>query len=120
MDMRGSAEARAAEIKTRRLEIAADLAERRRAFFADGVSTPMAERAALQAEDARLALELRQIGAAAVQAKVERRVQLQSSLLSQLLALLDERGLGDVIAEAKRRASAAEPTTTTASEGDPA
>lgn len=103
MDMRGSAEARAAEIKTRRLEIAADLAERRRAFFADGVSSPLSERAALQAENAKLALELRQIGAAAVQEKVARRAQLQASLLAELLKVLAERGLGDVIAEAKRR-----------------
>lgn len=103
MDMRGSAEARAAEIKTRRLEIAADLAERRRAFFADGVSTPMAERAALEAEDAKLALELRQIGAAAVQEKAARQAQLRSSLLSKLLDVLKERGLGDLVTEAERR-----------------
>ena len=35
--------------------------------------------------------------------------------IGRVLALLDERGLGDVIAEAKRRASAAESTTTTTS-----
>ncbi len=106
MDARGSAEARASAIRTRRLEIAADLAERRRAFFADGVSTPMAERAALEAEDAKLALELRQIGAAAVQEKVARRAQLQASLLAELLKVLSELDLGHVIAEAERRVQA--------------
>ena len=116
MDMTGPAEARVRAIKTRRLEIAADLAERRRAYFADGVESPIAERATLEAEDAKLALELRRIGAVALNEKAARRRQLNASLLANLLDVLKEQGLDHVVAEAERR-SAAAAIPTTPSEG---
>lgn len=80
-------EARAQWIKLRRLEIAATLAEWKRAWFVDGIEHSMAERATLEAEDARLALEARVISSAAVQAKVERRRRQNTEGLAALALL---------------------------------
>ena len=102
-----SAEFRGAAIKMRRLEIAATLAEWKRAFFVDGKERPFAERLTLEAEDAALAFEARVIGAAIEAAKVERRKRLNAALLPQLLVVLKERGLDEVVAEAEARSSAA-------------
>lgn len=58
-------ELRAQEIKTRRLEIAATLAEWKRAFFVDGIKRPFTDRVTLEAEYAALSLEARLIDNAA-------------------------------------------------------
>ena len=107
-------ELRAQEIRMRRLEIAATLAEWKRAFFVDGVEHPFSARVTLEAEDAALALEARVISTDAEMAKVARRKKQNASLLAQLLEVLKERGMGELVAEAERRsaeasASAAEP-----------
>lgn len=102
-----SAEFRASEIKTRRLEIASTLTEWKRAFFVDGVERSFNDRLTLEAEDAALALEARRIGGDVELAKVERRKLLNASLLSQLLELLKEHGLGELLEEAQRRSDEA-------------
>lgn len=102
----GTAEARAQVIRTRRLEIASTLAEWKRRFVVDGVSRPLAYRVTLEAEDAALALEAQRLKVATVQAQAERRRLLNASLLSQLRVVLEERGLGDLVVEAERRAEA--------------
>ncbi|NWF45425.1 hypothetical protein F3K02_09215 [Hydrogenophaga sp. D2P1] len=73
MSAEQSPEFRAQDIKMRRLEIAAQLAEWKRAFFVDGIEQPFTARVTLEAEDAQLALEARVISTAAVAAAVERR-----------------------------------------------
>jgi hypothetical protein len=102
-----SAEFRAAEIKTRRLEIAATLAEWKRAFFVDGVERSFNDRLTLEAEDAAIALEARLISGAATMEKVERRKLQNADLLAKLLELLAERGLDDLVQEAQRRSDEA-------------
>jgi hypothetical protein len=99
-------ERRAQEIKLRRIEIAATLAEWKRAFFVDGVERKFTDRLTLEAEDAVLALEARTIGGAVELAKVARRKRLNESLLQQLIAVLHERGMEDVVTEAERRVAA--------------
>jgi hypothetical protein len=99
-------EERSMQIKMRRAEINATLAEWRRACFVDGISTPYSERVTLEAEDAALALEARQISQRMVMAQLARRKQQNSDLLAQLIAVLNERGLSDVIMEAKSRVAA--------------
>ena len=99
-------ESRLQYIRLRRLQIAATLAEWRRAFHVEGVARTMGERATLDAEDAALALEARVIGDAAVHAGVERRRRLNETTFAHLKALLAERGLQDLVAEADARAEA--------------
>lgn len=98
-----TAEGRAQEIKLRRLEIAATLAEWKRAFYVDGIERPFADRVSLEAEDAKLALEARLISGAAEAAKIERRRKQNATLFAQLLVLLKERGMEELIAEAEAR-----------------
>ena len=98
-----SAEFRVQEIKTRRLEIAATLAEWKRAYFVDGIGRPIEDRLTLDAEYTRLALELRTLGDAAVAAKVERRKQENADYLSCLIEVLKEHGREDLLAEATAR-----------------
>ncbi len=100
-------EARAQAIVLRRLEIAATLAEWKRAFFVDGIERKFEDRLTLEAEDAALALEKRVIGGKVEAAKVERRRRQNATTLAQLVTLLTERGMGDVIAEAEKRAAEA-------------
>ena len=97
-------EIRIHEIKMRHLEIQATLAEWKRAYFVDGTERPYADRLTLEAEAAQLALERRVIEDAAFQAKLIRREQERKTLMYQLIAVLNERGLQDVIAEAESRA----------------
>lgn len=96
-------EFRAQEIKTRRLEIAATLAEWKRAYFVEGIARPLGDRLALDAEYARLALELRTLGDAAVVAKVDRRKQEKADYLACLIEVLKEHGREDLLAEATAR-----------------
>lgn len=100
-------EERAQWIKTRRMEIHAALAESKRAYICEGAGMTLAERVTIEAEDAKLALEARQIGAIAEAAKVIRRQRENASLLAHLLEVLKERGLGDVVTEAQMRSAAA-------------
>lgn len=100
-------EKRAQDIKLRRLEIAATLTEWKRAFFVDGIERRFEDRLTLEAEDAALALEARVIGGKVEAAKVERRRRQNAATLAQLVVLLNERGLGDVVAEAEKRAAEA-------------
>lgn len=98
-----AAEIRVHEIKTRRLEIAATLAEWKRAWFVDGIERPLSDRMTLEAEAAQLVLEEDKIKKVAFAAKLVRQARLRSTLHHQLIALLVERGMQDVIEEAKRR-----------------
>ena len=98
-------EARARWIKLRRLEIAATLAEWKRAFFADGVEHKFEDRLTLEAESAALALEARVIGGEVEAAKVKRRNRQNASTFAQLVALLNERGMSEFVAEAEKRAA---------------
>lgn len=98
------AEDRLQEIKMRRLEIDATLAEWKRAFFVDGVERPFADRVTLEAEAAQLALERRVIETDALKAKLARRERERRTHYYQLVAVLTERGMEDVIAEAQARA----------------
>jgi hypothetical protein len=98
-----TSEGRAQEIKLRRLEITATLAQWKRDFFTRRIERSMADRTTLEAEYARLSLESHVILAEAIDAKVERRAKLNGDLLRQLLAVLEERGLDDVVAEARQR-----------------
>ena len=103
-----SPEFRVQAIKTRRLEIAATLANWKRDYLAQGIERSRGERATLEAEDANLALEIRQISDAAHLAKIARRKREDGRLLNQLLTVLGEQGLQDVVAEAQRRAQDAQ------------
>ena len=103
-------EDRLQQIKMRRLEIDATLAEWKRAWFVEGIERPFADRLTLEAEAARLALERRIIEDAAHKAKLIRREQERKTLSFQLIAVLTERGMEDVIAEAQRRAGGVEVT----------
>lgn len=102
-----SAEKRAAEIKTRQIEIHAALAESKRAYVCEGAGMPLRERVTLEAEAAQLSLEARRISEAAGAAKVERRQRINAELLAKLLEVLAERGLKDIVAEAERRSAEA-------------
>ena len=99
-------EDRLQQIKMRRLEIDATLAEWKRAWFVEGIERPFADRLTLEAEVARLALERRVIEDVAHKAKLVRREQERKTLVYQLIAVLNELGLRDVIAEAERRSEA--------------
>lgn len=101
------AEVRKQWIKMRRLEILATLAEWRRQWHVEGISRPIGERATLEAEEAALALEERQLGAIAVAEKVERRKRIDASVLAQLTRDLEAAGLGYMVARARERAQAA-------------
>lgn len=103
MDM----ETRAQDIKLRRLEIAATLAEWKRAFFAEGIERKFVDRLTLEAEDAAIAFEARVIGRKVEAAKVERRRRQNTATLAQLITLLTERGMGDIVVEAEERAAEA-------------
>ena len=96
-------EIRIHEIRMRHLEIQATLAEWKRAWFVDGTERPYGDRLALEAEDAQLALERRVLEDAAFKAKLLRREQERKTLVYQLIAVLNERGLQDVITEAESR-----------------
>ena len=97
-------ESRVKAIKARQLEIQATLTEWKRAYFVEGISRPMADRATLEAEYAQLALERNTIEAAAQKARFVRHEKERASLLYQLIAVLRERGMADVMAEAQARA----------------
>ena len=93
---------RLAQIKHRRLEIQKTLTEWRRAFYADGIRRPLADRVTLEAEEARLALESNVIKAEAYRAEGERLARLPSrnELLNALQRLVQqvETGFFDHIA----------------------
>ena len=80
-------EMRLARIKNRRLEILAVLTEWRRAYYVDGIKTPMDERLTLQAEQAKLDLEFASIKSAAERVKHQRRADVRAQR-DQLLAAL--------------------------------
>jgi hypothetical protein len=101
-------ETQAQQIKTRRLEIACILAESKRAFVVDKAGMTFEERVTLEAEDARLALAARTVGALAEEAKRERRKQENRSMLNALLEVLRERGEHDLIKEAQKRLNASQ------------
>ena len=104
-----NAEQRSQDIRLRRLEIAATLAEWKRDYIVHNIERPFGERVTLEAEDAALALEVRRLGSAVEAAKVERRKRLNASTLAQLVSMLNARGLSDLVAEAERRAAFAGP-----------
>ena len=100
-------EARQQQIKLRQLEIQATLTEWRRAFYAEGKERPFADRCALEAEAAALALEHRRNSQAAVEAAVKRRAALNASAFEELKRLLAAEGRADLIGLAEERSAAA-------------
>jgi len=98
-----SAEMRLQAIKQRRAEIRADLTASKHAYVSEGIERPHVERTALEAEDAQLALEAIRIGSDVIKAKAFRRMAQNAELLTQLLRLLDERGLWQLAVEASER-----------------
>lgn len=102
----GHDELRSQQIKMRRLEIAATLAEWKRAFIVEGIERPFADRCTLEAEYAALALEARVISTRATEEKAARRIALGRTVFAHLQAILKERGLDDILAEAETRAAA--------------
>lgn len=95
--------ARRDHLRTRVLEIDADLARSKRAFVIDGIERPYSERVALEAERAEAMLELRQHELAIKQDRKAESLLKQASLLSTLVSVCRERGLSDVVDEARRR-----------------
>ena len=98
-------EVRAQQIKLRRAEIAADLTARKHRYISTGEEGPFAERTALEAEEAALALELMRIKLDAEKMKVFRRMVQAAELQASLLKLLDERGLWALAVEASERST---------------
>ena len=103
----GEHERRVQEIRVRRLEIAAELAEMKRAYVVEGADNCFARRVTLEAESAKITLELSQIKDIANKEKVARKVALDKSFLRQLTQILGDKGMSDIIAEAKAKAEAA-------------
>ena len=102
-------ELRSQLIKMRRLEIAATLAEWKRAFFVDGIEHPFTARVTLEAEATALELEARVISTAAEMAKVARRKREKADLMAKLLEVLKERGMDELVTEAELRSAEAAP-----------
>lgn len=98
---------RAQSIKMRRLEIAAILTERKRAFFVEGVEHPFEDRVTLEAEDAELALEAKVLGVKTEAINLERSRRKHATLFAQLLVLLNEHGMGALVDEAEQRSTLA-------------
>ena len=100
-------EAQLRSIKLRRAVIACTTAEWRRAYFVDGIKRSLEERLTIKAEDASLAVKEREIWWQVERAKIERKRRLSTRMLAQLVAMLEERGMSDLVEEAKQRAEAA-------------
>ena len=96
-------ERNAQELKQRRLDIIAELAEMKRAFVVERHSSSFIKRVTLEAELAQLTADEGRAKAAAMKAKVERRIAMDESLLYQLKALLEANGLSALIDEAKNK-----------------
>lgn len=96
-------EFRMQQIKLRRLEIVATLAEWKRAYFVEGIPRPVGDRLTLDAEYAQLSLELGRIGGAAVEAKAARRKAQNESYLTYLIEVVKDHGREDMLAEATAR-----------------
>lgn len=91
-------------ITTRLLEIAAELAEMKRAWLADHAATDHAHRATLEAEQAALELERHQLRMAlGLFGKAERKLR-DATAHAVLIGLLNERGQGELVQEAYRLA----------------
>lgn len=101
-------EARVKEIKLRRCEIVATLAEWKRQWFVDGIQHPFNDRLTLEAEEAALAFESLSIQEKAKQEKAARAFRIKNSELNHLIAILEERGLGELVSEARKRSEASE------------
>lgn len=96
------AKARRDEINVRALQIEAELLEKKRAFFSEGIQTPMAERVEMEAELARLRVE-RHYMSTFIECSKSAVKQYRSTLAhATLLRLLAERGLGELVVEADR------------------
>lgn len=96
-------ELRAQQIKLRRAEIAAALAESKHLYVSTGEGLPFVERTALESENAALELEALRLGNMVMKSKVFRRQLQAAELLTQLLQLLDERDLWPLAIEAAER-----------------
>lgn len=103
----GEYELRVNAIRHRRLEIAAELSEMKRIYVVDGANNCFARRVTLEAENAKLALELNNIKDLAVKEKVARKVAIDKSLLTQILNILNSKGLNEIVDEAKNKVEAA-------------
>lgn len=100
----GSLKNRRDEIVTRMLEIEADLSERKRKWAAGIEERPLAERAALEAEYARLKLEKNHIDISLHAGKVAARAVKEATFTATLVRLLQERGMSELVMEAERAA----------------
>jgi len=87
---------------TRILEIDAELAEMRRMWAAEGIQTPYAKRARLDAERTRLNLKLHQLRVAIRALEKEEKELKKAKFSTVLVSLLIDRGHGDLVREAER------------------
>lgn len=96
------AKARRDEIIARVLQIDADLLEKKRAYFSEGVQAPMAERVELESERANLVVERHYLNTF-LECSKQAQKQYRSTLAhAVLIRLLTERGLGELVVEADR------------------
>jgi hypothetical protein len=103
----GEYETRASAIRHRRLEIAAELAEMKRIYVVNGENNCFARRVTLEAENAKIALELNNIKDLVLREKAERKTAIDKALLTQLLNILNSKGLNEIVDEAKSKVEAA-------------
>lgn len=96
------AKSRRDAIAARVLHIDADLLEKKRAYFSEGVQGSMAERVELEAERAKLLVEKHYLNTAIECTKAAQRQYRNTLAHAVLLRMLAERGLGQLAVEADR------------------
>ena len=99
-----------AELTHKMLETQLALAKIRRAWLVDGQQTPIAVRAGLDYDLAELELKRHTIDRELALADKLRREAFASAFQARLLATLEERGLGGLVAEVRKSLAAEAPT----------
>ena len=97
-----AAKARRDEILARVLQIDADLLEKKRAYFSDGVQAPLSERVELESERANLLVEKHYLGTFIECSKAAQKQYRATLAHAVLIRLLTERGMGELVVEADR------------------
>lgn len=106
-----AAKARRDAITTRVLAIDADLAERKRLYFVDGIQTPLTDRVVLEAERTKLVEERHKLQLLIHANKTDTQIHRSRTSYGYLVRALQEAGMHDMVREADRRAT--EQTSTT-------
>lgn len=92
-------------INIRVLQIEAEMLERKRQFFSEGIATPPAERIKLDAERAKLVLERQHLFDFIRSNKAAEQRERSNASFTALKRLLVERGMGELVVEADRIAA---------------